>query len=278
MPPSSESRPAWQLPRGVTRGLWDYAHADHIAREYDDYFAGSRLFEFDEEILARSFPQPGVVIDLGCGSGRALVPLARRGYHGIAVDLSLEMLLVVGEKADEESLPIDRLRANMVEMDCLAGGVADYAMCLFSTLGMIRGRANRATALRHVRRILRPGGVFVIHIHNFWYNLYDPGGPWWVLGSVLRSLFSRDFEAGDKFFDYRGVPNMFLHVFRRREILRDLRRAGFRIGEVIRLDARRHCALRRPWLFGDFTLMKRLDYLRLQRVGRGIMRLKNGTM
>ncbi len=235
----------------MTRGLWDYTHADHIARDYDDYFADNRLFEFDEEILARSFPRPGLVVDLGCGSGRALVPLARRGYRGIAVDLSLEMLLVVGEKADEESLPIDRLRANMVELDCLADGVADYAMCLFSTLGMIRGRANRATALRHVWRILKPGGVFVIHIHNFWYNLYDPGGPWWVIRSVLRSLFSRDFEAGDKYFDYRGVPNMFLHVFRRREILRDLRRAGFRIGEVIRLDPRRHRALRRPWLFGD---------------------------
>lgn len=249
MPPPP--KPAWQLPRGVTRGLWNYAHSESVARDYDDYFAGNRLFEFDEEMLTRSFPRPGIVVDLGCGSGRALVPLARRGFHGIAVDLSLEMLLVVGEKADEEALPIDRLRANLVELDCLADGVADYAMCLFSTLGMIRGRANRATALRHVRRILKPSGVFVIHVHNFWYNLYDPGGPWWVIASVLRSLFARDFEAGDKFFDYRGVPKMFLHVFRRREILRDLRSAGFHIREVIRLDPRRHRALSRPWLFGD---------------------------
>ncbi len=251
MPAPLDSRPAWQLPRGVTRGLWNYAQADHIARDYDEYFAYNRLFEFDEEVLNRYFREPGTVVDLGCGTGRALVPLARRGFHGIGVDLSLEMLQVVGEKVDEESLPIDRLRANMVELDCLADGIADYSVCLFSTLGMIRGRENRARALGHVRRILKPGGIFIVHIHNFWFNLRDPGGPWWVIKSVLRSSLKRKIEAGDKFFDYRRIPNMFLHVFRRREILGDLRQAGFRIHDLIRLDPRRHRALRYPWLFGD---------------------------
>ena len=35
----------------------------------------------------------------------------------------------------------------------------------------------------------------------------------------------QDVEAGDKFFDYQGVPNMFLHVFTRSELLGDLSRA-----------------------------------------------------
>jgi SAM-dependent methyltransferase len=246
-----KARPSWQLPPGVTRGMWEYAQAEHIARDYDSYFAHNRLFEFDEAVLARHFARPGVVVDLGAGTGRALVPLARRGFHGVAVDLSTEMLDVIGEKAAEEKLRIDRVLANMVELDCLADGMADYCMCLFSTLGMIRGGENRQRALGHVRRILKPGGRFVLHVHNFWYNLRDPGGPWWVLKSVVRALFSRDFEAGDKFFDYRQIPNMYLHVFRRRELLGALRRAGFRVVELIRLDPRRFRALRRPWFFGD---------------------------
>ena len=56
-------------------------------------------------------------------------------------------------------------------------------------------------------------------------------------------------EAGDKFFDYRGIPKMYLHVFRRGEIRSDLRRAGFRIREMIPLDVRRTRGLRWPWLF-----------------------------
>ena len=41
---------------------------------------------------------------------------------------------------------------------------------------------------------------------------------------------------------------MFLHVFRRRELIRALRLAEFRVRELIPLDPRRHQALHRPWL------------------------------
>jgi len=44
---SAANRPAWQLPPGVSRGLWDYVHAPHIADDYDDYFALNSLFETD---------------------------------------------------------------------------------------------------------------------------------------------------------------------------------------------------------------------------------------
>jgi len=161
------------------------------------------------------------------------------------------MLRVVREKAMLENLAVDYLQANLVELDCLVEDSVDYAISLFSTLGMIRGRGNRQQALGHVRRILKPDGTFVLHVHNYWFNLYDPGGPWWLLKNLTRSLIVRDIEAGDKFFDYRGVPNMFLHVFTRRELIRSLRRAGFTIREMIFLDPTRHRALRRPWFFGS---------------------------
>ena len=142
------------------------------------------------------------------------------------------------------------VQANLVELDAVPEDAADYAMCLFSTLGMIQGRENRRRALRHARRILKPGGVFVIHAHNFWFNLFDPGGPWWVLGSLLRSTFRADVERGDKYFAYRGVPNMFLHVFTRRELIGNLKRAGFRVREVIPLHVSRQKRLPHAWLFG----------------------------
>ncbi len=240
---------------GVTRGMWEYAHTDHIADDYDEYFALNKLFDLDEQVIARHFRlrdrQPGTVVaDLGCGTGRALVPLARRGFRGLAVDLSERMLHIVRRKAHDNNLPIQCVRANMVELDFLADECVHYALCLFSTLGMIRGRANRQQALSHVRRILKPGGLFVLHAHNYWYNLYDPGGPWWLVKNFLRSLFSREIERGDKFFPYRGVANMFLHVFTQSELVRALRLAGFRLKEKIMLDATRMRALRWPWLFG----------------------------
>ncbi|MCA9238939.1 MAG: class I SAM-dependent methyltransferase [Planctomycetales bacterium] len=240
--------PEWKLPPGVARGTWDYANSTLVAEDYDDYHALNPLFEFEESILAEEFNPPGVVADFGCGTGRALVPLVRRGCRGIAVDLSEKMLAIVREKAGLEGLAIECVQANLVELDALASESADYGMCLFSTLGMIRGRKNRAAALAHMRRVLRPGGKLVLHVHNLWFNLHDPGGAAWILRGLGKTLRRSDWELGDKYFPYRGVPNFFLHVFRRRELRRDLRKAGFRVTRWVPLDVRRRHALRAPWL------------------------------
>jgi ubiquinone/menaquinone biosynthesis C-methylase UbiE len=247
---AAKSPPNWQLPPGVTRGLWDYVQSAEIAEDYDDFFAFNTLFEFDEQVLARHFSPPGVVADLGCGTGRALIPLVRRGFQGLAIDMSDRMLDIVRKKSRQEHLPIECVRANLVELDAVPDDQVDYAMCLFSTLGMIQGRAHRRRALGHVRRIVKPGGLFVVHAHNFWFNLFDPDGPWWLIRNVLRSTFRRDVERGDKYFPYRGVPNMFLHVFTRGELKHDLRQAGFRLREVIPLHTSRQKRLPRAWLAG----------------------------
>lgn len=232
--------------------MWDYIQADHIAEQYDEYFALNWLFEIDEQVLARHFCQPGLAIDLGCGTGRALVALARRGLRGLGVDLSRPMLGIVREKARAENLPIGVLQANLVELDCLRDASADYAVCLFSTMGMIRGRANRHRFLTHVRRILKPGGLFVVHVHNFWCNLYDPGGRRWLLRHLPAVLFRRGLERGDKFFQYRGIPQMYLHTFTQGELVGSLRQAGFRVQELISLDVGRQRPLRQAWFLGRF--------------------------
>lgn len=243
------SHPDWRLPQGVTRSLWEYAQADHIADDYDEYFAYNSLFEFDAALLARHFTRPGVLVDLGCGTGRLLMPFARKGFRCVAVDLSRPMLEVVGQKASEADVAVDRLQANLVELDGFRDATVDYAICMFSTLGMIRGQANRRLVLRHVRRMLRPGGLFVVHLHNRWYNLFDLQGRAWLLSNAWQSLRGKA-EFGDKVFDYRGIPNMYLHVFTRREMRRELRRAGFEIVELTALDTQRRHALPRPWWLG----------------------------
>ncbi|MEZ6068697.1 MAG: methyltransferase domain-containing protein [Pirellulales bacterium] len=242
--------PLWQLPPGVTHSLWEYTQSDHIAADYDEYFAQNSLFEFDEAVLRRHFTRPGRLIDLGCGTGRLLMGFAREGFATLAVDLSQRMLEIVGEKARREQLQIDRLKTNMVALDCLRDASADYCMCMFSTLGMIRGRDNRRRVLSHVRRILKPGGLFALHVHNRWYNLFEPQARVWLVGNLVLSHIKRDVEPGDKFFDYRGIPNMYLHVFTKHELLSDLRASGLRVRELVSLDRHRHRPLPHAWLLG----------------------------
>lgn len=244
-------RPSWQLPPGVSRSLWDYVRSPSIAEDYDEYFAFNSLFEHDEQVLAEFLHPPGLVADLGCGTGRALLPLVKAGHRGLAVDLSEHMLRVVREKSELDQLPIDCLQANLVQLGAVRDDSVDHAICLFSTLGMIRGRENRRQALCHVRRILKSGGRFVLHVHNFWYNLHDLQGPIWLVGNLLTGTLRKDVEVGDKWFSYRGLSNMFLHVFRWRELAADLQSAGFRVLRRVPLDAPRRHPLRKPWLLGS---------------------------
>jgi hypothetical protein len=58
-------------------------------------------------------------------------------------------------------------------------------------------------------------------------------------------------DVGDKYFTYRGVPNMFLHVYRWGELRRELHTAGFEIIQRIPLDSTRRGLLRAPWLMGN---------------------------
>ena len=249
---SSRTPPHWQLPRGVPRGVWEYAHAENVAQEYDDDLTGHPLFDFDEEVLNKHLVKPGTVVDFGCGTGRATIQLARRGFSVLAVDLSPAMLEIVGRKAEQENLAplVRRVRANLVELDCLADGAADCGVSLFSTLGMIRGRDNRQKALEHARRIIRTGGTFILHAHNLWHNVWNPLGRSWIVRHAWDALWRKDVELGDKFFDYRGVPQVFVHAFPRRELTRAIREAGFRIRELITLDVRGDRSLRMPWLAG----------------------------
>jgi SAM-dependent methyltransferase len=163
--------PDWQLPPGTDRGLWDYVTSERVAREYDAALAGSSLLETDLRFAERYFPVPGRLIDLGCGTGRLLMHFAARKYACLGVDLSEAMLAQVNAKAAQAGLAVAVLKANLVELDMLPAATFDYAACLFSTLGMIRGAENRRRFLGHVRRILKPGAVFVLHAHNARYRL-----------------------------------------------------------------------------------------------------------
>jgi len=244
------SVPDWELPPGVPRAIWEYAHLPHIAREYDDSIQHSGLARFDSRLLAEWFPRPGRLIDLGCGSGRHSVQFALRGFDVVAVDLSGEMLKIVRERAESAGVSVETLHANLCELDQVPDGTFDFAICMFATLGMIAGPEARLTMLRHVRRLLKPGGQFALHVHNVWFNAFDPQGRRWLLKDRFRKLLGHA-DAGDKRLHDRGVPHMYMHVFSRRELLRQLREAGFTLETLVPLRPDGEGPLRFPHGLGS---------------------------
>src|SRR5436305_322349 len=106
------SKPSWQLPEGVSPGVWDYVNSEETAQIYEASLQGSALFEADAAFVERYCSVPGRVIDLGCGTGRSLLPLAKRGFWCLGVDLSAPMLRQANANAERENVPLQLLQAN----------------------------------------------------------------------------------------------------------------------------------------------------------------------
>lgn len=233
----SKGQQGWLIPPGVTPGNWDYVRAKSIAGQYDDFLESDPLTLADWQIINRYLPpllpsssEPATIVgDFGCGTGRSLLPLIENGYHGLAVDLSESMLQVLGEKSTSSAITTNRLfrvQANLVELDGLADQSLHHGISMFSTLGMIEGAENRLRFLQHVRRILKPGGFWILHAHNLLFQLRHPGGLKWMLKSALDHVRGKS-ELGDRTATYRNVNQIFIHSFRRSELKRLLVDAGF---------------------------------------------------
>jgi len=214
-----------------------------IADHYDSFVADTPLCALDQSILNEVFPGTlsdesssslTSIIDLGCGSGRVAMELAQRGYDVIGVDLSQRMLEVMLAKAAQGGLQnrIHAVRANLVQLDGFAPHRIDHAVCLFSTLGMIQGRANRRQMLRHVSRMLMPSGRFVIHVHNRWAALREPAGWRSLARSWIKSRWNPAHEFGDSVYQYRGLEKMFMHRFSKRELVADLQATQWDVTQV----------------------------------------------
>jgi SAM-dependent methyltransferase len=224
--------PDWQLPPGVDRGLWDYLNSSEMVAGYDVQLASSPLAAADVRYCKEWFPTPGRLLDLGCGTGRLAVHFARMGYDCVGVDLSEEMLAKARANAAATGARVEWKQANIVDLGDMPDASFDYAACLFSTLGMVRGAESRRAVVGHAARLLRPGGRFVLHVHNRWF---------YRLGR--RRFFSADLTMPQA---YGGAP-LTIHHFTRREAVGLLSSVGLKLLDVRHLGLDSDARLRAPW-------------------------------
>ena len=133
---------------------------DRIARFYDVDMAQNMPFDdigFYADLCGQ---RGGPVLELGCGNGRILLPLLRRGIDAVGIDASTGMLSVLRRKAAEQSLPAPVARMDIRNL-ALRPGFA-VILCPYSLITYITEDGAIAQLLERVRRLLVPGGVFVV--------------------------------------------------------------------------------------------------------------------
>jgi SAM-dependent methyltransferase len=228
-------------PEGVDGGLWAYVTSTRLAEEETEYFADHPLCGVDLAWISQVLGEgPGLAADFGCGSGRASAVLAAKGWDVLAVDLSRPMLervrLEHGEVEKASSGSVVPIQANLARLGFLPEASLDAAVCLFSTLGMLVTPESRQRFLGGVGMALKPGGVFLLHAHNWWVQKATGEGRRWMVRDLVRRAFGRA-DFGNRAARYRVIPDVAIHMFTWPEVERELLKAGLRVRHVTNLDA-----------------------------------------
>lgn len=108
-------------------------------------------------------PRP-TVVELGVGSGRIALPLARRGARVTGVDTSAHLLRIAAATAAAEGLDL-----RLVEDDIrtwVPDEQADLVLCVCATLGQLHTVEERRRALAVAAAAARPGAAVVVETHS----------------------------------------------------------------------------------------------------------------
>ncbi|MCX7623853.1 MAG: class I SAM-dependent methyltransferase [Thermomicrobium sp.] len=134
-----------------------------IAEYYDLEFAD---FQADVDLyLAFAQRSGGPILEVGCGTGRLLVPLARAGYEVHGVDRSPAMLARARERVTREGLERVRLyRADMVELGELPAGTYRLAIVALNGFLHLPDRRAQQRALGELHRVLATGGLLLLDV------------------------------------------------------------------------------------------------------------------
>jgi SAM-dependent methyltransferase len=108
------------------------------------------------------------ILEVGAGTGRVALALARAGHRVTALDLDGALLCALSRRAAGTTLETIHADARTFALER-----RDYALCIapMQTVQLLGGSPGRVAFLRHARAHLRPGGIvacaIVIALESF---------------------------------------------------------------------------------------------------------------
>ena len=106
----------------------------------------------------------GQILELGCGTGHKLIPIASEGYSCVGLDLSSDMLAEARSKADERGVVVEWLQGDMTAFDL--GRTFDFVFITANSLLHLHEIDDLVSCFRSVRRHLAPGARFIFDVFN----------------------------------------------------------------------------------------------------------------
>jgi len=167
----------------------------------EEHYADAVLYDFEYRRrradvnhyrrLAKELGGDGPIVELGCGTGRLMIPLLRDGHRLIGLDRSQSMLRRAAEKSARRSRRPLLLRADMRRFGL--GVRVPLVLAAFNTFQHLYTWEDFLGCLTSVRECLAPGGklAFDVLSPDLTWLVRDPRKRW------ARTLFTHP-ETGEK--------------------------------------------------------------------------------
>ena len=108
----------------------------------DNVFTKNTIREVDFLLDELSLKPDSSILDVGCGTGRHSIELAKRGYTVTGLDLSSEMLARAADAAKSTGVNVNWIRSDATQFSCPGSTMARFAyvreLSGFLASGMIR--------------------------------------------------------------------------------------------------------------------------------------------
>lgn len=203
----------------MSRESSHYSYREYARREIAEGFdelrfggpIGGYLREYQEEQLERWIPETDgrTILDIGAGTGRTAIPLARAGARVIAADASEEMLRVAKKRAEQLDVDIEFSVSDVMDLP--------FASRQFQTILIFRVLMHVTDWKKAVAEICRCASEEIIFDFPPRRALAALLVPWRWLKSKWDSSVQR------------------FRVFSLSELRREFQKHGFRFEEVERL-------------------------------------------
>ncbi len=211
-----------------------------LADTYDARQGGDPHLQLESRAVVELLPPlNGLRVgDIGCGTGRYALVLARTGAtEVIGIDLSPDMLARARQKATSAELPVKLARGDLLASLPLPDRYLDLAVCAL-TLSFVD---NMEKAFAELARVLAPGGALVIsELHPHVLR---------AARAASAAAFRKDHAPYLRFMDFEGQERRIRrHPHLISDYLAAASRAGLVFEKLLEPVADTHLAAQHPQL------------------------------
>jgi 2-polyprenyl-3-methyl-5-hydroxy-6-metoxy-1,4-benzoquinol methylase len=207
----------------------------HAARYEENAFTQFTIEEVDFLLALFALPPKAKILDMGCGTGRHAIELARRGFEVTGVDFSLGMLHEAERRAQEAGVALRLVHEDATRFRTKER--YDLGICLceggFGLIGAGDDPEEHDQAiLVSIAEALRPGAPFLLTALNGYSmirQVTDDGvkqGAFDPATMVARYRDTWNLPEGPKTMQVRE------RLFIPPEVVRMLKKAGFQVSAV----------------------------------------------